>query len=103
MHRHTVPWRVRGHVAPTFNDDRVHKMLVQVGGVLDHAVLQRTANRDVVEEREMLHIFTQANTARVWADRDAELGGHEKNRQDLVYPADATSIDLADTDGVGLK
>ena len=103
MHRHTVPWRVRGHVAPTFNDDRVHKMLVQVGSVLDHAVLQRAADRDVVEEREMLHIFRQANAARVWTDRDAELGGHEENRQNLVYSTDAASIDLTDADGIGLK
>ncbi len=57
-------------------------MLVQVRCVLDHAVLQRAANRDVVEEREMLHIFTQANASRVRADRDAELGGHKENRQD---------------------
>jgi len=103
MHRHTVPWRVWGHVAPTFDDDRVHKMLVQVGSVLDHAVLQRAADRDVVEERKMLHIFRQANAAGVWTDRDAELGGHEENRQDLVYPTDAASIDLADANGVGLK
>src|SRR5258708_17234390 len=78
-------------------------MLVQVGCVLDHAVLQRAANRDVVEEREMLHIFTQANASRVRADRDAELGGHKENRQDFVYPADAAGIDLADANGVDLK
>jgi len=51
----------------------------------------------------MLHIFAQTYSTRVWADRDAELGSHEENRQDLVYPADATGIDLADADGVGLK
>src|SRR5207253_5927288 len=100
MHRHTVPWRVWGHVAPTFDDDRVHKMLVQVGCVLDHAILQRAANRDVVEEREMLHILTEANAARVRTDRDAEFGCHEENGQDLVYPADAAGIYLADADGV---
>src|SRR2546421_11378535 len=103
MHRHTVPWRVWRHVAPTFDDDRVHKIVVQVGHVLDNAVLQRAADRDVVEERKMLHIFRQANAAGVWTDRDAELGGHEENRQDLVYPTDAASIDLADANGVGLK
>ncbi len=51
----------------------------------------------------MLHIFTQPDAARVWTDRDAKPGGHEENCQDLVYPADATGIDLADADGVGLK
>src|SRR5713101_541969 len=103
IHRHAIPRSVRGHIAATTDDDRMHKMLVQVGGVLEHAAFQRAANRDVVEEREMLHIFTQANASCVRADRDAELGGHKENRQDFVYPADAAGIDLADTDSVGLK
>src|SRR5947209_19228568 len=51
----------------------------------------------------MLDIFTETNAARVWTDRDAEFGGHEENRQVLVYSADAAGIDLADADGVGLK
>src|SRR3989442_359222 len=103
IHRHAISWSVRGYIAATPDDDRMHKMLVQVGCVLDHAVLQRAAYRDVVEEREMLHIFTQANASRVRADRDAELGGQKENRQDFVYPADAAGIDLADGNGVGLK
>src|SRR2546421_13127728 len=51
----------------------------------------------------MLHIFAKTNTARVRTDRDAKFGSHEENGQDLVYPADAAGIDLADADGVGLK
>ena len=51
----------------------------------------------------MLHIFTQANASRVWADRNAEFGSHKENRQNLIYPADATGIDLADPKGIGLK
>src|SRR5450755_3525491 len=51
----------------------------------------------------MLYIFTQANASRVWADWDAELGGHKEDRQDFVYPADTAGVDLADGNGVGLK
>src|SRR6266516_4336398 len=51
----------------------------------------------------MLHIFTQANASRVWADRNAEFGSHKENRQNLIYPADATGIDLTDPKGIGLK
>src|SRR2546426_11021657 len=103
IHRHAISWSVRGYIAATPDDDRMHKMLVQVRCVLDHAVLKRAANRDVVEEREMLHIFTQANASRVRADRDAELGGHKQNRQDFVDTADTAGIDLADGNGIGLK
>src|SRR6266581_1285745 len=66
-------------------------------------MLQRAANSNVVEKREMLHIFAQANPSRMWADRNTEFGSHKENCQNLVYPANAAGIDLANTDGVGLK
>jgi len=37
----------------------------------------------------------------VRADGDAKFGGHEENRQDLVYAADAAGIDLAVIDRLG--
>src|SRR5712691_2475786 len=39
----------------------------------------------------------------MWTDRNAEFGGHKQNRQNLVHPADAAGINLADADGIGLK
>src|SRR5215469_3407979 len=103
VHCHTIPRCVRRYVTPAFDDGRMYKMFVQVGGVFNHTVLERATDGDVVEEREMLHIFTQPNAACMGTDRDAEPGGHEKDSQNLVYPADATGIDLADANGVGLK
>src|SRR5579871_513652 len=81
----------------------MHKMLVQVGGILDHAALQRATDGDVVEDRKVLYVFTQSNAPRVRADRNAESGRHQQNRQNFVDSTNATGIDLANRDGVGLK
>jgi len=51
----------------------------------------------------MLHVLAKTNPTCMRADRDTELCGHQQNRQDFVYSADAAGIDLADTDGTGLK
>src|SRR5579859_5893352 len=58
IHRYTVARSVRGYIAAIFDDGRMHKMFVQMGSVLDHTVLQRAANSDVVEDRKVLHVFT---------------------------------------------
>src|SRR5690242_11969402 len=71
--------------------------------VLDHAVLQRATDGNVVEDRKMLHVFTQADTARVWADRDTEVGCHQEYRQHFIDTTHAAGIDLANANGVRLK
>src|ERR1700694_2364554 len=40
MHRYAIAWSVRGHIAAILDNDWMHKMLVQVGGILNHAVFQ---------------------------------------------------------------
>ena len=64
---------------------------------------RRGVDRDVVEDREVLDVFAEADAARVGADRHAELRGHEQDRQHLVDPAHAAGVDLADADGVRLQ
>src|SRR6266550_583969 len=80
------------------NHDGVHKVLVQVIHVLDDAILERPTDADVVEDRKVLHILTQAHPARVRADGDPELRGEEQHGQDLVDAAQPTAIDLAEPD-----
>ena len=59
-------------------------MLVQVIDVLDDPPVERAADRDVVEDRQVLDVLAQADAAGMRADRDAELGGHQQDREDLV-------------------
>ena len=70
---------------------------------LDDAVLERAADGDVVEERQVLDVLAQADAARVRADRDAELGGEQQDRDRLVDAADAARVELADVDRLGLE
>ena len=73
-------------------------MLVQVVDPLDDAVLERAADGDVVEEREVLDVLAEADAARVRADRDAELRRQQQHRDRLVHAADAARVELADVD-----
>ena len=84
MHRCPKPrpgWR---EVAPVAHDDRIDEVLVQMIYVLDHTVVLRRRNRDVVEHGEVLYELAQANAASVRADGHAELGGEEEDGQVLI-------------------
>src|SRR5579875_2717581 len=103
VHSHAIPWSFGWHITAVLDDNRMHKMLVQVRCVLDHAIFQRAAYRDVVEEREMLHILAQADASRVRADRNTRAGSHQEDSQDFIDSADATGVNLANSNGIGLK
>src|SRR5207249_9434499 len=61
-------------------------------------IVEGAADGDVVEEREVLHVLAKTDAARVWAHRNAELGGEEEHRQHLVHTAQAAAIDLTESD-----
>ena len=62
-------------------------MLMEVVHVLEHAVLERAADRDVVEHGEVLHVLAQADAAGVRAHGDAERRRHEQDREHFVDAA----------------
>lgn len=95
--------QARREVPAALDDDRVDEVLVQVVDVLDHAAVQRTADADVVEHGQVLHQLAQADAAGVRADRDAELGREQQDRQVLVDAADPGRVDLQERDGPGLQ
>jgi len=70
---------------------------------LHDAALERAADRDVVEEREMLHVLAQPDAAGVRADGNAELGRQQQDGDRLVDAADAARIELADVDRARLE
>ena len=78
-------------------------MLVQVVHVLDDPTVHRSADGDVVEDREVLDVLAQADAAGVRADGHAELGGQQQDGEDLVDAAEPAAVDLADADGVRLE
>src|SRR5256712_11738818 len=91
------------HVAPALDRDRIDEVLVEMIDVLEHAVLQRSGHRDVVDERDVLHVLAQPDASGMRADRYAELRGHQQHGEDLVYAAEAARVDLAEADGLRLE
>src|SRR4051812_1753608 len=94
-----IQWR---HVASVFYHDRINKMLVQMVHVLSDATFERRTHRDVVEERKVLYVFAQPDTAGMRTNRHAEFFGHEDDRQDLVHSAQTTTVDLAEANRLRL-
>ena len=78
-------------------------MLVKVIDPFDDPVLERAADRDIVEQRQVLHVLTETDSARVRADRNPELRGQKKDRDRLVHASDSAGIELTDIDRLGLK
>src|SRR6266849_8461073 len=70
-----VPGRRRRHVAPALQAYRVHEVLVEVIDELASPVLERTADRDVVEDRQVLDVLAQAYAPGMRADRNPKLRG----------------------------
>ncbi len=58
---------------------------MEVVDVLDHPAVERAADRDVVDHGQVLDELAQPDAAGMGADRDAELGGHQQDRDDLVH------------------
>ena len=48
-------------------------------------------------------ILAQTDTACVRAYRDAKLGRHEEHAEHFAYASEATGVNLAHVDGLGLK
>ena len=87
----------------TLHYERIDEVFVKMVGVFAEAILQRAADRDEIEEREVLHIFAQADAAGVWANGDSELGGHQQDRKDFIHASDAATINLTNADCSGLQ
>ena len=51
----------------------------------------------------MNDVFAQTHTSGVRADRDAELGRHQQNGENLAHASEPDRVDLADVDGFGLE
>src|SRR5437899_397683 len=103
MHRDAPARALWRDVTAVANDNRVEEVLVEVLDVLEDAVFERPADRDVIEQRDVLHVLAKADPAGMWADRHAELGRQEVHRQHLVQAAEAACIQLAEADRLSLE
>src|SRR5437868_12130504 len=103
MHRDAPARALRRDITAVANHDGVEEMLVEVLDVLENPVLERPADRDVIEQRDVLHVLAKADPAGVWTDRHAELGRQEEHRQHLVQAAQAACIQLAEADRLSLE
>src|SRR5260370_40704895 len=96
-------WRPRDHVVPAADDHGLHEVLMQVVYVFDGAVLGGSRYGDEVEHGQVLPQLAQAASARVRADRDAELGGQQQDRDVLVDAPDSGRVELQDIDRLRLQ
>ena len=80
------------------HDDRIDEMFVQVAGIFAESILQRTADADVIDHGQVLHIFAKSDASCVRANRNVEFGGEEQNGKNFVHATDSTAIDLTDSD-----
>ena len=81
----------------------VDKMFVQMIDKFDSALIARSTNGDVIENRKMLNILTQPDSARVRTNRHTEFRRHQQNRDDFVDARQTTAVQLTKTDGICLK
>src|SRR5437588_9774046 len=102
LHRDAVAGRRGRQVAAVTHHDGIHEVLVQVIHIFDHAILERGADGDVVEHREVLYVLAQPDTARMRTYRNPELGREQQHRQHLVHAAQPAAIDLTELDRLGL-
>src|SRR4051812_30925372 len=72
LHGDAVPGGEGRRVAPVHDADGVDEVLVQVVHVLADAILEGGAQRDVVEDREVLDVLAESDAAGVRTDGDAE-------------------------------
>ena len=68
-HGGRVAGSLRRQVAAVAHRDGVLEVLMQVVNVFDHAVLQAATDPDVVEDREVLDMFAESDTAGVGSSR----------------------------------
>src|SRR5439155_25949597 len=71
----------RWHIAAAANDDRILEMLVEVIDVLDDPAVHRSRPGAEIEQRQVLHVLAQADTAGMRTHRDAELRRHQDDRE----------------------
>jgi hypothetical protein len=85
-----------------FHRARYRDIVDQASG--GQPTLLRTGyGREMGDQPQMNNVFAQAHAPGVRADGDAELGGHQQDRENLTHTSEADGIDLADVDGFGLE
>src|SRR5450759_2098637 len=75
FHLRAVPGRGWCRIPSACHPGRVHEVLVKVIDELARSVVEGAADRYVVEDREMLDVFAQADATRVRAHGHTKLRG----------------------------
>lgn len=84
LHLRTVARSERCDVSSVLDDGRMYEILMLVVHVFDDTVLHLARDGHVIEHRKLADGFTQADTARVRADLDAELFGEQVFEDDFL-------------------
>src|SRR5258708_11599978 len=92
----------RSEVPPTLHRDGVDEVFVQVVDEFARTVFQGSADRDVVEDRQVLDVLTESDAAGVRADGHTELRRQQQDGQHLVDATQPAAADLAEVDRLRL-
>jgi hypothetical protein len=103
LHGNTVTWSTRSGVSSVVHDNRVQEVFVKMVNIFKDTTFGSTRDADIINEGKMLDVFTETNTASVWANRDIELLSHQKDSKDLIDTCDTARIDLTEIDGLSLE
>ena len=74
-------------------------MFMEMVHKFSDTVFQRRRHAEIVEDRQVLDAFAEADATSMGADRDFELGSHEKYGEVFIDPGQATAINLTHVDG----
>ena len=103
FHLDAVP-RIEGRqVASFLYLHRTHKMFMQMIDILCDSIFERRADCDVVEQRNVLHVFAEPYAAGVRTNRHAKFCGHQNHGQHFVDARQTATIDLAEADRISLQ
>lgn len=102
FHLDAVAWLRRWDVMTAAHGHRIQEVFMEVVYVFDDTIFRRATDGDVIEDGKVLDVFAQADASGVRTNRDAKLRGEQEHRENFVHTAKSGSIDLAESNGVGL-
>jgi hypothetical protein len=86
-----------------FHCSRYYDIVNQASTGQPAPLLTENLNTGRRNKPQMNDMLTQTHTPGMRADRDAELGGHQQNGENLTHTSEADGVYLADVDGFRLE
>src|ERR1700726_5137400 len=97
-----IPGFFRQQIVAVCYASGISKMFMQMIYEFNDTVFERRRYPQIVKDRQVLHAFAQADSARVGANRNVEFSGHQQHGKILVHARNPATVNLTDIDCAGL-